>query len=86
MSSSAFPSPHHLVFSYISAFSHTFGGVAHPPFPDVVPDLNNTSNTQSVAHFDGTRVGFDNSVFASSPAFFASTCASLFAHMLDRAG
>ncbi|KAJ7820062.1 heme peroxidase [Mycena olivaceomarginata] len=41
---------------------HTFGGVAHPPFPDVVPDLNDTSNTQSVTHFDGTPVGFDNSV------------------------
>ncbi|KAJ7681236.1 heme peroxidase [Mycena olivaceomarginata] len=41
---------------------HTFGGVAHPPFPDLVPDLNDTSNTQSVAHFDGTPVGFDNSV------------------------
>ncbi|KAJ7867701.1 heme peroxidase [Mycena olivaceomarginata] len=41
---------------------HTFGGVAHPPFPNVVPDLNDTSNMQSVAHFDGTPVGFDNSV------------------------
>ncbi|KAJ7330297.1 heme peroxidase [Mycena albidolilacea] len=65
---------------------HTFGGVVHLPFPDVVPDLNDTSNTQSVAHFNGTPVGFDNSVFTSSPAFFTSTCTSLFAHMLDRAG
>ncbi|KAJ7344030.1 heme peroxidase [Mycena albidolilacea] len=103
------------------ACGHTFGGVAHAPFPDIVPDLNDTSNTQSVAHFDGTPVAFDNSVasqyianttrnplivgtnattnsdarifgsdggkvmrgFASSPALFASTCASLFARMLD---
>ncbi|KAJ7787773.1 hypothetical protein B0H14DRAFT_3579021 [Mycena olivaceomarginata] len=33
---------------------HTFGGVAHPPFPNVVPDLNDPSNMQSVVHFDGT--------------------------------
>jgi hypothetical protein len=33
-----------------------------PALPDIVPDLNDTSNTQSVAHFDGTPVGFDNSV------------------------
>ncbi|KAJ7833337.1 heme peroxidase [Mycena olivaceomarginata] len=100
---------------------HTFGSVMHVPLPDVVPNLNDTSNMQSVAHFYGMPVGFDNSVasqyianttcnplvvstnattnsdawifgsdegkvmwgFASSPALFASTCASLFVHMLD---
>jgi hypothetical protein len=33
----------------------------HASFPDIVADLNNTSNTESVAHFDGTLVAFENS-------------------------
>ncbi|KAF7368526.1 Peroxidase [Mycena venus] len=103
------------------ACGHTFGGVQHAPFPDIVPELNDPKNTESVAHFDSTFVGFDNNVakeyiagttqnplvvgrnvttnsdkrifasdgnatmrsFATSPSLFASTCATLFARMLD---
>ncbi|KAJ7239707.1 heme peroxidase [Mycena rebaudengoi] len=103
------------------ACGHTFGGVQHAPFPDIVPDSNDPNNTQSVAHFDSTFVHFDNNIateyisgttqnplvigqndttnsdkhifgsdgnttmssFADSPELFASTCAELFARMLD---
>ncbi|KAJ6571280.1 heme peroxidase [Mycena capillaripes] len=41
---------------------HTFGGVQHKPFPQIVPDMNDPKNTQSVAHFDSTLVHFDNSI------------------------
>ncbi|KAJ7439092.1 heme peroxidase [Mycena latifolia] len=103
------------------ACGHSFGGVQHAVFPDIVPELNDTTNTESVAHFDSTFVHFDNNVateyisgttlnplvvgsndttnsdkrifgsdgnatmrsFADSPEIFASTCATLFARMLD---
>ncbi|KAJ7318798.1 heme peroxidase [Mycena albidolilacea] len=103
------------------ACGHSFGGVEHAPFPDIVPEMNDANNTLSVAHFDSTFVHFDNNVateyisgttpnplvvglndttnsdkrifssdgnvtmksFADSPELFASTCADMFARMLD---
>ncbi|KAJ6476619.1 putative L-ascorbate oxidase [Mycena vulgaris] len=103
------------------ACGHTFGGVQHAPFPDIVPELDDPNNTESVSHFDSTFIGFDNNVaqeyivgttqnplvvgrndttnsdkrifasdgnvtmrsFVTSPHHFASTCATLFARMLD---
>jgi hypothetical protein len=41
---------------------HSFGGVQHDPFPDIVPELNDPNNTQSVQHFDSTNVHFDNNM------------------------
>jgi hypothetical protein len=41
---------------------HSFGGVEHAPFPDIVPEMNDANNTLSVAHFDSTFVHFDNNV------------------------
>ncbi|KAJ7658393.1 heme peroxidase [Mycena polygramma] len=103
------------------ACGHTFGGVQHVPFPDIVGVLNDSSSTLDVAHFDSTFVAFDNKVateyvsgttqnplvvgfndttnsdkrifgsdgnvtmhsFAKSPKVFESTCADLFARMLN---
>ncbi|KAJ6538119.1 heme peroxidase [Mycena capillaripes] len=105
------------------ACGHTFGGVQHAPFPDIVLEVSDPDNTESVAHFDSTPVHFDNNIysateyisgmtqnplvvgfndttnsdkrifasdgnvtmnsFANSPELFASTCAELFARMLD---
>ncbi|KAJ7144384.1 heme peroxidase [Mycena epipterygia] len=103
------------------ACGHTFGGVQHAAFPDIVPEFNDTTDTLSVAHFDSTFVTFDSNVateyisgttqnplvvglndttnsdkrifssdgnatmasFANSPELFSSTCADLFARMLD---
>ncbi|KAF8207358.1 heme peroxidase [Mycena galopus ATCC 62051] len=103
------------------ACGHTFGGVQHVPFPDIVPELNDPNSTESVAHFDSSFVNFDNNIateyisgttqnplvvglndttnsdkrifgsdgnvtmsaFANSPELFASTCAELFAKMID---
>ncbi|KAJ7274209.1 heme peroxidase [Mycena rebaudengoi] len=103
------------------ACGHTFGGVQHEQFPDIVPELNDPDSTLSVAHFDPTFAQFDNNVateyiegttrnplvvglndttnsdkrifgsdgnvtmrsFANSPKLFASTCADLFARMID---
>ncbi|KAJ6522247.1 heme peroxidase [Mycena capillaripes] len=101
------------------ACGHSFGGVEHAPFPDIVPKLNDPNNTLSVEHFDSTPVHFDNNMryisgttrnplvvgfndmansdkrifssdanatmklFADSPELFASTCADLFARMLN---
>ncbi|KAJ7830415.1 heme peroxidase [Mycena olivaceomarginata] len=103
------------------ACGHSFGGVEHAPFPDIVPEINDPNNTLSVAHFDMTFAHFDNNVateymsgttqnplvvgsndttnsdkrifgsdgnvtmksFADSPELFASTCADMFARMLD---
>ncbi|KAJ7188844.1 heme peroxidase [Mycena filopes] len=72
------PEPQQDLDSHISAFArqgftktemiglvacgHTFGGVQHATFPDSVPELNDTTNTQSVSHFDTTFVTFDNNV------------------------
>ncbi|KAJ7312895.1 heme peroxidase [Mycena albidolilacea] len=39
-----------------------FGGVQHAPFPDIVPELNDPSDTESVVHSDSTPVHFDNNV------------------------
>ncbi|KAJ6589731.1 hypothetical protein B0H19DRAFT_1249251 [Mycena capillaripes] len=44
------------------ACGHTFGGVQHKPFPQIVPDLSDPKSTQSVAHFDSMFVHFDNNV------------------------
>ncbi|KAJ7927771.1 heme peroxidase [Mycena leptocephala] len=44
------------------ACGHTFGGVQHAPFPDIVQELNDPNNTQSVTHFDSTSVQFDNNI------------------------
>lgn len=41
---------------------HTFGGVQHAPFPDIVPELNDTDNSESVSHFDTTNTHFDNNM------------------------
>ncbi|KZV89491.1 heme peroxidase [Exidia glandulosa HHB12029] len=103
------------------ACGHSFGGVQHDAFPDIVPDLGDPNNTHSNAAFDSTFVHFDNNMyvefmdgttanplvvgtndttnsdkrifssdgnvtmraFAESPTLFASTCASLFARMID---
>ncbi|KAJ7731829.1 heme peroxidase [Mycena maculata] len=103
------------------ACGHTFGGVQHTFFPDIVPELNDPYSTEDVAHFDSTFVTFDNNIateyicgtttnplvvgfndttnsdkrifesdgnvtmlsFANSPGLFASTCADLFARMLN---
>ncbi|KAJ6550225.1 heme peroxidase [Mycena capillaripes] len=131
------PQPHEDLDSHIASFArqgftqtemislvacgHTFGGVQHASFPDIVPELNDSDSTLSVAHFDSTFVTFDNNIateyisgttenplvvgfndttnsdkrifgsdgnvtmrsFADSPELFASTCANLFARMLD---
>ncbi|KAF7355820.1 Peroxidase [Mycena venus] len=42
------------------ACGHTFGGVQHDTFPDIVPELNDPTSTKSVAHFDSTNVNFDH--------------------------
>ncbi|KAF8170340.1 heme peroxidase [Mycena galopus ATCC 62051] len=44
------------------ACGHTFGGVQHSFFPTTVPDLNDTTDTESVQHFDSTFTNFDNNV------------------------
>ncbi|KAJ7249598.1 heme peroxidase [Mycena rebaudengoi] len=44
------------------ACGHTFGGVQHDPFPDIVPDLNDPNNSESVLHFDATNTHFDNNI------------------------
>ncbi|KAF7343034.1 Peroxidase [Mycena venus] len=44
------------------ACGHTFGGVQHAPFPDIVPELNDPNSTESVAHFDSTNTHFDNNI------------------------
>ncbi|KAH7101145.1 heme peroxidase [Auriculariales sp. MPI-PUGE-AT-0066] len=44
------------------ACGHTFGGVQHTAFPDLVPELNDPENTESNAPFDSTFVTFDNNV------------------------
>jgi hypothetical protein len=41
---------------------HTFGGVQHEYFPNIVPELNDPNSTESVAHFDSTFVTFDNTM------------------------
>ncbi|KAJ7728291.1 putative L-ascorbate oxidase [Mycena maculata] len=103
------------------ACGHTFGGVQHDFFPDIVNELNSTTDIEDVAHFDSTYVTFDNNVareyisgttqnplvvgfndttnsdkrifgsdgnhtirsFANSLETFTSTCADLYARMLD---
>ncbi|KAJ7445555.1 heme peroxidase [Mycena galericulata] len=105
----------------INQHIHTFGGVQHDPFFDIVGVLNDTHSTEDVAHFDITFVTFDNNVakeyisgttqntlvvgfndttnsdkrifasdgnatilsFANSLDLYTSTCADLFARMLD---
>jgi hypothetical protein len=42
---------------------HTFGGVQHDPFPDIVPVLNDPTSHQDVLHFDSTNTNFDNNVY-----------------------
>ncbi|KAF7360029.1 Peroxidase [Mycena venus] len=37
------------------ACGHTFCGVQHDPFPDIVPELNDPTSTESVQHFDTTN-------------------------------
>ncbi|KAJ6474852.1 heme peroxidase [Mycena sanguinolenta] len=44
------------------ACGHTFGGVQHDPFPNIVPELNDPNSTESVAHFDTTNTHFDNTI------------------------
>ncbi|KAJ7509030.1 heme peroxidase [Mycena galericulata] len=103
------------------ACGHTFGGVQHMTFPDIVGELDDPNSTEDVAHFDTTFVTFDNDVakeyisgttknplvvgfndttnsderifgsdgnatmrsFANSAEVYTSTCANLFARMLD---
>ncbi|KAJ7288756.1 heme peroxidase [Mycena rebaudengoi] len=70
------PDPTQDIDSHIAAFSrqgftktemiglvaHSFGGVQHEQFPDIVPELNDPDSTLSVVHFDSTFVEFDNNV------------------------
>ncbi|KAF8184650.1 heme peroxidase [Mycena galopus ATCC 62051] len=116
------PEPQQDLDSHTAAFArHNFGGVQHAFFPDIVNVLNDTTDTDDVAHFDSTYVTFDNNgameyisgttqnplivgfndtpnsdkrifgsdgnvtllSFAKSLELFASTCAHLFARMLD---
>ncbi|KAF7349744.1 Peroxidase [Mycena sanguinolenta] len=72
------PEPEQTLDSHIAAFAkqgftqdemialvacgHTFGGVQHAPFPDIVPELNDPNSTESVAHFDSTNLHFDNNI------------------------
>lgn len=42
---------------------HTFGGVQHNTFPDIVAPFNDTTNTDEVAHFDSTFLAFDNKMW-----------------------
>ncbi|KAJ7744575.1 heme peroxidase [Mycena metata] len=103
------------------ACGHTFGGVQHSVFPNIVNVLADSTSIDDVAHFDSSPVSFDHNVaaeyiagttknplvvgfndttnsdkrifgsdgnatmrsFANSPGHFASTCANLFARMLD---
>ncbi|KAJ6555642.1 putative L-ascorbate oxidase [Mycena vulgaris] len=44
------------------ACGHTFGGVQHAAFPEIVPELDDPDSTLSVAHFDSTFVHFDNNI------------------------
>ncbi|KAK7018337.1 peroxidase [Favolaschia claudopus] len=44
------------------ACGHSFGGVAHAEFPQSVPELHDSNNTESVQHFDTTFGHFDNNV------------------------
>ncbi|KAK7045241.1 peroxidase [Favolaschia claudopus] len=44
------------------ACGHTFGGVQHESFPNIVHEMNDSNNTQSVAHFDTTNIHFDNNI------------------------
>ncbi|KAF8129451.1 heme peroxidase [Mycena galopus ATCC 62051] len=41
---------------------HTFGGVQHEFFPEIVNVLNDPTDTDDIAHFDSTFVTFDNNV------------------------
>ncbi|KAJ7874806.1 heme peroxidase, partial [Mycena olivaceomarginata] len=59
------------------ACGHSFGGVQHALFPDVVPDLNDPTNRQSPME-NATMLSF-----ANSPQLFATTCSSLIARMVD---
>ncbi|KAJ7617347.1 heme peroxidase [Roridomyces roridus] len=103
------------------ACGHTFGGVQHDAFPDIVGELDDPTSIDDVAHFDSTFVTFDNAIateyisgttrsplivgandttnsdkqifssdgnttilsFATSAEVYTSTCADLFARMLD---
>ncbi|KAJ7189237.1 heme peroxidase [Mycena filopes] len=72
------PQPEETLDSHIAAFSrqgftqeemiglvacgHTFGGVQHAPFPNIVPVLNDPKSQEDVAHFDTTNTHFDNNV------------------------
>lgn len=42
------------------ACGHTFGGVQHQNFPDIVAASNDPNNTSGNVHFDSTYVTFDN--------------------------
>ncbi|KAJ7898127.1 hypothetical protein B0H13DRAFT_1884363 [Mycena leptocephala] len=44
------------------ASGHTSGGAQHDPFPDIVPELDDPNNSESVSHFDSTNTHFDNNV------------------------
>lgn len=55
-----FPSTPRAHFPILTIHRHTFGGVEHGAFPNIVPDLNDTNNVRSVAHFDTTNTQFDN--------------------------
>jgi hypothetical protein len=54
---------------------HSFGGVEHKAFPDVVTDLKDPNNALTVSHFDSTFDFFDNNV--SVPAFKLSLVRAL---------
>ncbi|KAH8101417.1 putative L-ascorbate oxidase [Cristinia sonorae] len=72
------------------ACGHTFGGVQHVAFPDIVPPSDDPQNTSGNSRFDTTFTHFDNRIdnnvtmskFAN-PDVFRSTCANLLARMID---
>ncbi|KAH8107971.1 heme peroxidase [Cristinia sonorae] len=72
------PQPQDTLESHISAFArqgfsqeemislvacgHTFGGVQHVSFPDIVPPSNDPTNTPGQVLFDSTGTQFDNKI------------------------
>lgn len=72
------PQPQDTLQSHISAFArqgfsqeemiglvscgHTFGGVQHKFFPDIVPPISDPNNVQGQVLFDSTGSHFDTNV------------------------
>jgi hypothetical protein len=50
--------------------------VQHAPFPDIMPELNDSGNTQSVAHFDSTFANSDNNPRVSALQIYSPVAES----------